>query len=138
MEKLIASLAEREEKLERRERELARLREQHKNGAQAAAAVGEHARLQDRLQVLTRENRKLREALDRRHGGGNGAEAEGAALLREQIGELAAEVVHLTAMLDAPDKELRTALAAAPPGQGTGSPSLAERIRALQKAASPR
>lgn len=148
LETLIASLAEREEKLERRERELGRLREQKGNGpAPAAPAIAEtadHARLQERLQLLTRENRKLREALDRHPaGGGNGGGgksegAEGDALLREKISDLAAEVVHLTAMLDAPDTLLRDALATPSQAPGTAGTSLAERIRALQDAASTR
>ena len=62
------------------------------------------------------------------------------AMLREQMNDLAAEVVNLTAMLDGPDSPIKVALAS-PPASATGTSgsnvaSLADRVRALQKAAS--
>ena len=62
-------------------------------------------------------------------------------VLREQINDLAAQVVHLTAMLDGPDSPINTILAedaAKPATTGQGIVSLADRVRALQKAASSR
>ncbi len=59
-------------------------------------------------------------------------------MLREQIHQLAAEVVNLTAKLDGPESPIRKALSMPPADDGgsTGSVlSLADRIRALQKAA---
>ena len=63
-------------------------------------------------------------------------------LLREQINDLAAEVVSLTATLEGPDSPINKALAAVPaetsPSSGPHEKitSLADRVRALQKAAS--
>ena len=63
-------------------------------------------------------------------------------MLREQINDLAAEVVSLTATLEGPDSPINKALAAAPaeasPADGPHEKitSLADRVRALQKAAS--
>src|SRR5690606_16692437 len=104
---LIASSSGLEEKLERRERELARMREQIKEAASKAnearnEGADELSRLKERLTVLTRENRKLRE-------GPASAGGEGEALLREQIATLAAQVVNLTAKLDGRDATLREA-----------------------------
>lgn len=64
-------------------------------------------------------------------------ERRGSALLREQINDLAAEVVNLTAMLDGPDSPIRKALDAdtQAPNNGDRVISLADRVRALQKAA---
>lgn len=184
VERLTSTLSDRDDKLERRERELARLREQVKGGGatehdlqQALAdeqeqrvkleaevaeltlqlstllsgATGgdvekvasklesDRKRLEERLSVLTRENKKLRTSLDdmqRASSDGWDEERRENAVLREQINDLAAEVVNLTAMLDEPDSPIRRALAAGPSGEGAnGAPSLAERIRALQKAA---
>lgn len=137
-EGLIASLSQHEERLERRERELERLREQAKAppAARAGGTAEDHARLQDRLTVLTRENRKLRERLGQARSGESGkASAEGDALLRDEIARLAAEMVHLTAALDPKDMALADTLGPATPA-GNGQPSLAERIRALQEAPS--
>ena len=61
---------------------------------------------------------------------------DGSSALREQMNELAAEVVHLTAKLEGPDSPIARALAA-PSDTRSGSVgrSLADRVRALQKAA---
>ncbi len=184
VERLTSTLTDRDDKLERRERELARMREQVKGGGAtehdlqqelageqeqrakleaevaeltlrlsallsgatggdvekaASKLEGDRKRLEERLSVLTHENKKLRASLDdmqRASSDGWDEERRENAVLREQINDLAAEVVNLTAMLDEPDSPIRKALAAEPSGEGTnGAPSLAERIRALQKAA---
>ncbi|GLS31181.1 hypothetical protein SAMN04488498_12114 [Mesorhizobium albiziae] len=104
--------------------------------ASFARLSAERDRLESRLTTLTRENKKLRQKtlVD-----GSGMEAGGDALLREQIHQLAAEVVSLTAMLDEPDSAIRKALST-PAADVTASktagglPSLADRVRALQKA----
>ncbi|RVD33208.1 hypothetical protein EN741_32560, partial [Mesorhizobium sp. M4B.F.Ca.ET.019.03.1.1] len=61
--------------------------------------------------------------------------------LRDQMNELAAEVVSLTMKLDGPDSPIAKALASPPregrPANGEGVTSLADRVRALQKAHSP-
>ncbi|WP_421926387.1 hypothetical protein [Neoaquamicrobium sediminum] len=183
VERLTTTLSDRDDKLERRERELARLRDQIKGGgatehdlqqalaeeqeqrAKLEAEVAEltvrlstlvagatggdvdkatsklesdRKRLEERLTVLTRENKKLRASLDsveRASSDGWDEERRESAVLREQINDLAAEVVNLTAMLDEPDSPIHKALAADTGESKSGTPSLAERIRALQKAA---
>lgn len=156
--------ADLEARLEQRERELSRLRQARegvagnendpasKPGERAKARSGdgqaddrlaqlsaERDRLESRLTILTRENKKLRGGASQN---GNGAGApDDTALLREQIHQLAAEVVNLTAKLDGADSPIRKALsmpsADGPEGSAPGSriASLADRIRALQKAA---
>jgi hypothetical protein len=61
-------------------------------------------------------------------------DARSGAGLREQMNELAAEVVNLTMKLDGPDSPIAKALAGE--GQQNGRVSLADRVRALQKAGS--
>jgi chromosome segregation ATPase len=104
--------------------------------ANFARLTAERDRLESRLTTLTRENKKLRQ---KTAADGSGMEAAGDALLRDQIHQLAAEVVSLTAMLDEPDSPIRKALST-PAADVTASeaaggfPSLAARVRALQKA----
>ena len=96
--------------------------------------------LQERLTAMVRENRRLLE-----HSAGPGAgrdRRQGDALLREQMNDLAAEVIRLAAQLDGPGSPIAEALAAPPAAgeDGGGSAgkatSLADRVRALQRAAS--
>ncbi len=189
IERLVATIADREEKIDRRERELARLRETVKASsttedelnAQLVTAQGEklkleteHAELalqmsnllsgaknkeiehamakasadrdllEERLKALTRENRKLKVDIavhERTKSEEWSGERRSSALLREQMNDLAAEVVKLTAMLDGPDSPIAKAIGAAPPATrtmmlGRKIISLADRVRALQKAAS--
>ncbi|RUM95555.1 hypothetical protein EET67_22590 [Pseudaminobacter arsenicus] len=168
LERMMSTLADRDEKLERLERNSAH---QHSGSTRAsvagqavAAMLGGEAglqpdpddeptpggavpdteveqalaklsadreRLEQRLTVLARENRKLK--AERAPGDSEAAAVN--ARLREQMSQLAAEVVHLTALLDGPDSPITKALDGAN-GQERGSgPSLADRIRALQQAA---
>lgn len=156
IERMLTTLTDREEKLERREKEIARLREQVK-GSQGAAndadvqpdgtalPSGERERLERRLMALTRENKKLRGGMAANDAStdDSGEHGENAAL-REQIHVLAAEVVNLTAALDGPDSPIHKALAApslnVPSARQSGETitSLADRVRALQKAGSAR
>jgi chromosome segregation ATPase len=189
LERMLTTLTDREETLDRRERDLARLREELKersggeevlNGqlieAQTekvkleadladraremstllAGATGgdvekalatldqDRERLEARLTTLTRENRKLRadlSAYERAKAEDWGDERRGNALLREQINDLAAEVVSLTAALEGPQSPINTILAGisaaeAAAGADAKVTSLADRVRALQKAAS--
>jgi chromosome segregation ATPase len=186
---MIATLTDREEKLDRSERELARLREQLKGNAgaedeldqklidaqadkikleaeladmtlqmstlisgakggdieRAIAKLSEDRdRLEVRLTVLARENKKLRTDLaahERSKVEDWSDERRGNALLREQINDLAAEVVSLTATLEGPDSPINKAIALAPADDPAAGPhekiaSLADRVRALRKAAS--
>ncbi|RWN67876.1 MAG: hypothetical protein EOR99_09045 [Mesorhizobium sp.] len=167
VERLLATLADREDKLDRREKEIARLREKSKGesvenasavrlvgvqGSQVNAAVkGDHdiekaiakldsdrARLEARLTELARENKKLKTDIaafeaSKSEGGSDARRASAA--LREQMSDLAAQVVALTARLDGPDSPIAKVLAA-PKQSGSGERSLADRVRALQKAES--
>ena len=164
IEQMLSKLTGLETTLEKRERELSRLRQARegvagnendpasKPGERAKARSGngqadgelaqlsaERDRLESRLTTLTRENKRLR-AKTAEGGNGEGA-PDGDASLREQIHQLAAEVVNLTAQLDGADSPIRKALSmpsthgpegSAPAGKIA---SLADRIRALQKAA---
>jgi chromosome segregation ATPase len=187
LERMLTALTDREEKLDRRERELARLREQIKgdpgaeqrfdeklieaaqerlkleakladmtlqmstllSGARggdiqrAVETLGEdRERLEKQVAALTEENAKLKADLtahERAATDGWGDERRGNALLREQINDLAAEVVSLTAALEGPQSPINKILAQAP-ATAEQAPqkitSLADRVRALQKAAS--
>ena len=101
-------------------------------------------RLEERLALLVRENKKLKtelSAYERSKSEEWDQQKRENALLREQINDLAAEVVRLTEMLDGPESAISTALAKAPAMTGgvTGSErrtaSLADRVRALKEAA---
>ncbi|BCH00344.1 hypothetical protein EFV37_10900 [Mesorhizobium loti] len=160
VERLLATLADREDKLDRREKELARLREKAKaeDGAPALRLVGkpdeagrhddakqrddldqaiakldsDRERLEARLTALARENKRLKADLGAAASSGT---ANASAALREQMNELAAEVVHLTAKLEGPDSPIAKALAAPQDSRSNGGDrSLADRVRALQKA----
>ena len=157
VERLLATLADREEKLDRREKDFARMRERSNDSAangvaQLAAGSdakgddvdkaiarleGDRERLEARLTALARENKRLK--TDLAASGAAVPEAAGDARsgagLREQMNELAAEVVNLTMKLDGPDSPIAKALAGEGQQNGRGV-SLADRVRALQKAGS--
>lgn len=148
----LAAIADHEDRLARRERELVRLREGQGSGP-AEAAVGdlqepspagladeERERLRARLDTLTRENRRIKKALAGRGDPGPETADAGKLELRSKLAELAAEVVHLTARLEGPDSPISHILAA---GQDAGANaphdpvSLADRVRALQEDKGP-
>ncbi|MBB6467396.1 DNA repair exonuclease SbcCD ATPase subunit [Aminobacter lissarensis] len=152
LQQMVSSLSDRDDKLERREAELGRLRETElarvreqlkvPQGAPEAAAVNgtaqamERERLEGRLTTLTRENKRLKGELSK--AGRKSSPGEDSQL-REQMHELAAEVVALTARLEGDDSPIAKALAvsgdAHPPVSGDAPAviSLADRVRALQK-----
>ena len=191
IERLTAQLSDRDEKLERREKESARLREQMKLStldghdvdkrlvaadrirlgleaevaeltARLASLLGnarggdielafrkledDREKLKQRVGELTRANKALEEkqaqgqlAMSQDWQG----ERRDTAVLREQINDIAAEMVRMTAALEGPDSPIiaalkteggRPTLAAA--NRDPDAPvSLADRVRALQKAA---
>jgi len=100
-------------------------------------------RLEGRLTALSRENRRLKTSLATLDAPANGASgaAQRDGELREQMSDLAAEVVHLAAMLEGPDSPITKALAVPEEvavDQGAARMrSLADRVRALQKATAP-
>ncbi|AZO44932.1 MULTISPECIES: hypothetical protein [unclassified Mesorhizobium] len=152
VERLLATLADREDKLDRREKELARMREKSKaeDSAPALRLVGkggdvarsddldkaiakldsDRERLEARLTALARENKRLKADLTALAASNP---TDGSSALREQMNELAAEVVHLTAKLEGPGSPIAKALAA-PSDARSGNRSLADRVRDLQKA----
>jgi DNA repair exonuclease SbcCD ATPase subunit len=154
VERLLATLADREDKLDRREKELAHMREKLKaeGSAPALRVVGkggdparsddldkaiakldsDRERLEARLTALARENKRLKADLSALSAP---TATDGSSALREQMNELAAEVVHLTAKLEGPGSPIAKALAAPSDSRpGNGDRSLADRVRALQKA----
>lgn len=153
LERMIAALADRDEKLERRDKDLRRLRGREgdatamaTDGGQPASDAPEPAngsaaptakldadrrRLEERLTVLARENKRLRAEL----AGEEPREAlAGGDELREQMGELAAEIVNLTIRLEGAGSPAAMAVAGPAKGGAEGAPSLADRIRALRDA----
>lgn len=192
-ERMIATLSDREEKLDRREKELARLRERIKGSSSqeeelsarltetqaerlkleteiaemqlrisdllsgdrggeidraSARLKEERGQLEVDLDALRQENRRLRTdltAYEKSKAEDWNDERRAGALLREQMNDLAAEVINLTAMLEGPDSPIAKALAEAPPtippaanSSERPASSLADRVRALQKSASAR
>ena len=185
IERLLSTVADRDEKIDRGEREVSRMRDSVKASsgaegefqAQIVALQAEKSKLEsekaeiadqlatittgakqketeklmtklsadrdlleERLKVLTRENRKLKVdvAVHERTKSEewNGGQRQ-SAMLREQMNELAAEVVKLTAALEGPNSPIETALG--PAGDADNDPgrkitSLADKVRALQKA----
>jgi chromosome segregation ATPase len=152
VERLLATLADREDKLDRREKELTRMREKSKaeDSAPALLLVGkggetaksddldkaiakldsDRERLEARLTALARENKRLKADLTALAASNP---TDGSSALREQMNELAAEVVHLTAKLEGPGSPIAKALAV-PSDARSGNRSLADRVRDLQKA----
>jgi chromosome segregation ATPase len=158
IEGLIGTIADREERLERLGRELARSRgtagmdtqdgatlsgtgeelaplmTDTEIGRALASLSADRDRLEARLSALAKENERLRA-----QGAAASASHDEDTRLREQMSDLAAEVVHLISLVEGPDSP---ALKALDEEQGGGNednqagPSLADRIRALRRAAS--
>lgn len=182
IERLLTTIADRDEKIERSEREFARMRntvkatsdsegdlqayvavleaerarlEGEKNelsdqlaaytsGAKAREAErltarisAERDELAERLKALTSENRKLKVDVavhQRTKSEDWSGERRQSDLLREQMNDLAAEVVRLTAALEGPGSPIEKALGS-PDGNDGKNGGLADKVRALQKAA---
>ncbi|MDF1598633.1 hypothetical protein PZ895_02435 [Mesorhizobium sp. YIM 152430] len=132
IERLLADLSDREDRLERREKEIARLRGNARASDEPDAAdkiAAERDRLEKKLATLTRENKKLKS-----QAASSKPAPEDDAKLRDLLHQLAAEMVNLTATLEGPQSPIRKAIEAAQ-ASGEGLPvSLAERIRALREA----
>ncbi len=143
--RLVADVADREERVERMGRELERSRQavvfaNARAGAvvaaggngDAPAGVGDN--LVASLEQLERRNRELEDRLAAVvRGGAEGAddaEAPTRESLRRSLTDLAAEIVHLSALAEGPRSPIdRIVSAAEPASVGAG---LAERIRALR------
>lgn len=190
IERLLATIADREEKIDRDEREVSRMREKVKAGSTSeksledrvadltaektmlenekaelteqlsshvtgnrnmemekrmAKLAADRDLLEERLKTLTRENRKLKVDIavhERTKSDEWNGERRQSAVLRDEMNQLAAEVIRLTAALEGPDSPIEKALASNGEGGkgevGEGEKStttLADRVRALQKAA---
>lgn len=152
LQRLMTTVADREDKLDRREKELARLRQQSKGnaagGGKATRGAGgeidtaiarlnaDRERLEEKLTALAGENIKLKARLSSPRPKSSAGDVPDATLLREQIQDLAAEVVNLTARLEGPNSPIAQALAKPESGAQQGDvsmKSIAERVRALQK-----
>ncbi len=152
LQRMMATLADRDDKIDRREKELARLRQQLKASAAAVAVRGDREidkaivkldadrrNLEGKLVELARENKKRRGEAVSGEAIRSGPEVldDDAGLLRDQMHELAAEVVALTARLEGEEALISRVLAisAQPPSgdNGTSMMSLADRIKALRK-----
>ena len=162
IERLVADVADREEIADRRQRELDRSRHaltsanariaaltRKAEGGDEAAQPGDNVQrsvdqlehekrdLESRLEAAERERARLAAALgaaDRASPGGNGAAARGK--LREEIADLAAEMVRLTGAVEGGEAKIAEILAAPSSGDGP-RPSLADRIKALRAAQKP-
>ncbi len=137
IERLVADLSDRDDKLERREQELARLKGRAGKAADAQLEPADRIaadsdRLEKKIASLTRENKRLKsQAAATSTAKPASLEAD---QLREELHRLAAEMVHLTATLEGPDSPIRKAIVAAQTSGEGGPVSLAERIRALRDA----
>ncbi len=90
-------------------------------------------RLEAQLLSLAAENDRLRQ---QPVGDGEAAPSGGAGL-RDELAQIAAQMVHMTRVLEGPGSPIDAALAKeAPVGARAGTLTLADRIRALQEAAS--
>lgn len=183
IERLLTSIADRDEKIDRSDREVVRMRDTvkatsdsegglqaqlvaleadkarleseraglvealhaHESGAKAREAEKRMAKisadrdiLEERLKLLTRENRKLKVDVavhQRTKSEEWSGERRQSALLREKMTDLAAEVVRLTAVLEGPDSPINEALETTGAGTSSKSSSLADKVRELQRAA---
>ncbi|GHD12042.1 hypothetical protein ACFOEZ_08795 [Tianweitania populi] len=90
-------------------------------------------RLEAQLLSLAAENDRLRQ----QPVADGGAAPSGGDGLRDELAQIAAQMVHMTRVLEGPGSPIDAALAKeAPAGARTGTLTLADRIRALQDAAS--
>jgi len=189
VERMFSTIADREETIDRREKELAQFRERLKgnssnemelNGqlakvmedkvkleaqvadltlqmstllsgakggdieAAIAKLTAERRRVEERMGIVMRENKKLKDdiaAYERSKSEEWSDERQDGALLREQMNDLAAEVINITSMLEGPGSPIAKALALPSAASRAGIEpsqkvtSLADRVRALQKAA---
>lgn len=143
--RMTSGLTDAQERVERRDKELARLREQLKGKATSSVSSADLDRIEVRANKLVAENKRLRAELEsvQTHNDGippSEKEARDTAMLREQIGALAAEVVHLTASLEGPDSPIYGVIDADRQDLASkvSQRSLADRIRALRAAETAR
>jgi chromosome segregation ATPase len=125
--------------------QISKLMDEAKEGEEDAVLKlsAERRRLDERLIAMTRENQKLRGELSARDSASAEEDMIGGRdrQLRDQISELAAQVLAMTSVLEGQDSPVTKALEAAQDA-GTGEQpttsviSLADRVRALKSASS--
>lgn len=183
IERLLATIADRDDKIERSERDVTRMRDTvkqtsdsegslqsqlatlqsdrtrlesekaelaeelagHVSGAKTremermmAKITADRELLEERLKTVTRENRKLKVDVavhQRTKSEDWNGERRQSAQLREQMNDLAAEVVRLTAALEGPGSTINSVLGPETDGASRKAASLADKVRELQKAA---
>ena len=144
----IAALMAEKSTLEREKAEIAEELASYTSGSKSkdmekryAKLASDRDTLDEKLRALTRENRKLKVDVavhERTKSDEWSGERRQSAILREQMNELAAEVVRLTAALEGPNSPINAALGSpdeADNDAGNRPSSLADKVRALQKAA---
>ncbi len=136
-EKIVSLLSERDDKIKCQELALARLREQAKFVVAAVTAASNAGQMAERERcgccsaILMRKNKSLKDELQSED---TTPSTRQDTLLREQIHELAAEVVAFTARIEGPESPICKALDKAPTSAANDIVvSLADKIRALQK-----
>jgi chromosome segregation ATPase len=115
-------------------REIAKLMEEEKEGeAGITRLTAERRRLDERLIAMTRENQKLRRDLETREPVGSERRDS---VLREQIADLAAQVLAMTSALEGPESPVNKALEGGASNEEAiaGVVGLAERVRNLKAA----
>jgi chromosome segregation ATPase len=130
-----ARAAELDHKIEGMTATIAELRDARSKEGEKSEA---DRRLEERLLTLTRENRKLKADLKRAEKAMDASSTYADdSDLREQMNNLAAEVISLTSKLEGPDSPIRKALEVPGPGgkRDERPISLADRVLALRKAA---
>lgn len=138
---LLATLSDREDRLERREREITRLRERLRPIITApndeaydlrlADLAAENVRLEAEIAELN-ENSEVSVGRGRESATkGNRGDTQ---KLRQEMANLAAQVVAITAAMEGPGSPIDQILQKSESGRRGKQPSLADRIRALQPA----
>ncbi|MCK0209669.1 hypothetical protein MWN33_16675 [Starkeya koreensis] len=94
----------------------------------------EKAMLDDAIAKAREDRAALQRRLDTSGplAAGSPGDEDGTALLRQRIGDIAAEVAHLTARLEGPGSPIDALLAGHAPAANGAAPSLADRILALR------
>ncbi|WP_306118486.1 MULTISPECIES: hypothetical protein [unclassified Roseitalea] len=97
-----------------------------------AVIEGMNARIAQLMTDVKQERARAEAAEARLHGATSAADEAGQAALREEIGQLAAQVVHMAAMLEGEGSPIPDMVAGNGEEGDAGRVSLAARIRALQ------
>lgn len=136
---LLAAVGERDERLERRDREIVRLRERLRPILVAPDDEAYDLRLADLAIENVRLEAELADLSEQMERGPLPRleprdDAKATRALRKEMADLAAKVVNMTAVLEGPDSPIRQIIDAPEATRNRDGVSLADRIRALQLA----